>query len=112
LREDFLQQNAFDDVDTMTSTSKMYLMLKAMLSFHAEAIATLAANTELEAEQVLAIDIRSQIARLKDTPEDQIASIEELIKSIPEQFAALRSTAPAADIIGVGAIVNGLEGKQ
>ena len=114
LREDFLQQNAFDDIDTSTSTRKMYLMLKAMLSFHTEAINTLKANTDLEAEQVLSVPIRQQIARLKDTPEDSIQSIKELIDSIPDQFAAMRSTTPstATDTLGVGVMVNGLQEQQ
>ena len=36
LREDYLQQNAFDDVDTFTSREKQYQMLKTIVLFHEE----------------------------------------------------------------------------
>ena len=37
LREDFLQQNAFDDVDTFSSREKQYRMLELILTFEKEA---------------------------------------------------------------------------
>ena len=37
LREDFLQQNAFDDVDTFTSREKQYRMLDLILTFEEQA---------------------------------------------------------------------------
>lgn len=39
LREDFLQQNAFDDIDTYCPPVKQYNMLKTILLFHKEALA-------------------------------------------------------------------------
>lgn len=37
LREDYLQQNAFDDVDTFTSRTKQAKMLQLILTFGEEA---------------------------------------------------------------------------
>lgn len=84
LREDFLQQNAFDDIDSATSTKKMYLMLKAMLTFHREATTAVKNNSELEAEDIIAMPVRDQIARLKETPEDKRDEISTLIDSLPD----------------------------
>lgn len=110
LREDYLQQNAFDDVDTVTSTKKMYLMLKAMLTFHHEAVKTVKAQTELEAEQVLSLEIRDKIARLKDTPEDQISTIEEIIKELPNIFRQFDASAQE-EKMGINTLLTGLEEK-
>ena len=38
IREDFLQQNAFDDVDTYTSRNKQYEMLFTILNFEDQAV--------------------------------------------------------------------------
>lgn len=110
IREDYLQQNAFDDVDTVTSTTKMYLMLKAMLTYHKEAVAMVNKHADIEAEQVLALEVRDTIARLKETPEDQISSIEDIIRELPQQFQSIVSDDDVPKM-GVHTMVTGLEEK-
>jgi V/A-type H+-transporting ATPase subunit A len=70
IREDLLQQNAFDEIDTYTSMHKQFLMLKGI---------TLIGQKEVEAiergvptSQMSNIDAKAKMARMKLTPEDQI----------------------------------------
>ena len=67
LREDYLQQSAYDDVDTYTSIGKQYRMLKAILSF---------ADQEQEAigkgatvQEVAKLPVRQKLSRMKWIPE-------------------------------------------
>ena len=68
IREAFLQQNAFHDVDTFTPLGKQYLMLDAILQFHHGALAKLEEGVALD--ELLALPVRERIARMKFTPQD------------------------------------------
>ena len=68
IREGFLQQNAFHDIDTFTPLVKQYLMLDAILQFHHQALARLEQGTALD--ELLALPVRERIARMKFTPQD------------------------------------------
>jgi V/A-type H+-transporting ATPase subunit A len=69
LREDYLQQFAFDDVDAFCPPMKQYLMLKAILTFYAAATAALARGVSLR--QILEMPFRDRIAIMKTTPHEQ-----------------------------------------
>ena len=68
IREGFLQQNAFHDVDTFTPLIKQYLMLEAILQFHKQALAKLQQGAALD--ELLALPVRERIARMKFTPQE------------------------------------------
>ncbi len=68
IREGFLQQNAFHDVDTFTPLIKQYLMLDAILQFHKQALAKLQQGAALD--ELLALPVRERIARMKFTPQE------------------------------------------
>ena len=68
IREAFLQQNAFHEVDTFTPLGKQYLMLDAILQFHHGALAKL--EQEVALDELLALPVRERIARMKFTPQD------------------------------------------
>ena len=72
VREDYLQQNAFDDADTYTSLPKQFGMLKAVLNFYYRAKDALAAGADIDA--LIALPVREKIARAKMIPEDQVAA--------------------------------------
>lgn len=82
IREDFLQQNAYDEIDTYTSVNKMYWMLKAIFTFHATAIARIEADPDIKLETIIAHPLKERIAKLKMTPETKLIEIEQLIKEI------------------------------
>lgn len=80
LREDYLQQNAFHEVDTYASLDKQYKMLKLVLQFLREAQKALDAGVYLN--KVLDLPIRDKIARSKYIPEAEIAKIDDISKEL------------------------------
>ena len=70
IREDYLQQNAFDGVDTYTSLPKQYEMLKMVLHFYYEAQTALAAGVPVE--KIFALPVREKIARMKYVEEKDV----------------------------------------
>lgn len=107
LREDYLQQNAFDEVDAFASTRKMYLMLKAMLTFHTEALEFAQANTQIEITDILDLPIRESISQLKNIPESDIESIVTLIDSVAPTIKNLKENNQDSDF-GINKVINGI----
>jgi V/A-type H+-transporting ATPase subunit A len=67
IREDFLHQNAFHNVDTFTSMNKQYEMLKTVLHFHKQALTAIDAG--VETADIFKLPVREEIARAKYIPE-------------------------------------------
>lgn len=87
LREDFLHQNSFDDIDTYTSLQKQYYMLSLIMNFYRESIKALERKAAFE--QILTLPVRERIARMKFVPEDQAADrYDDLITRVRDQIAA------------------------
>lgn len=82
IREDFLQQNAYDEIDTYTSLKKMYWMLKTILRFHDAALKKVKEDAEIKIESLTAHPLKDRIAKMKITPEDKLGEIEALIGEI------------------------------
>ena len=76
IREDYLQQNGFHEIDTYTSLDKQYKMLKLVLLFRHEAERALDAGVYLD--KVLALEVRDKIARSKYIHEDDIAKMDDI----------------------------------
>lgn len=70
IREDFLNQNSFDEVDTYSSLRKQYLMMRLVMSFYEKA--KLALEKGANVENLIAMPSREPIGRFKYTPEDKI----------------------------------------
>lgn len=70
IREDFLNQNSFDEVDTYSSLRKQYLMMRLVMSFYEKARAALEKGANVE--DLIAMPSREPIGRFKYTPEDKI----------------------------------------
>lgn len=83
IREDFLHQSAFNELDSYTSPSKQYLLLKAILAFHAAGKGAIADGVPLEA--LMKLSIRSEVGRAKYIPEQEIVKIAEMEKITWEQ---------------------------
>ncbi|MCH3915225.1 MAG: V-type ATP synthase subunit A [Acidaminococcaceae bacterium] len=77
IREDYLHQNSFDDVDTYTSLNKQYNMLKLIITWYDKALAALGQHVQLD--KLIDMPIREHIGRAKYIPE----------KEEKEKFAAL-----------------------
>ncbi len=81
VREDFLIQNAFDEVDTFSSLKKQYLMLKAIFAFERKARELIERGLKLKEIEGLE-RLKEKIARLKYLPEENLNELEEVIKEI------------------------------
>jgi V/A-type H+-transporting ATPase subunit A len=80
IREDFLHQNAFHEVDTYTSVVKQYRMLKLIIDFYRKAEQVLKENKTLK--DILQLPARQKIARAKYIPEEKLEEFDEIEKMI------------------------------
>ncbi|MBL1226966.1 V-type ATP synthase subunit A [Enterococcus sp. BWR-S5] len=82
LREDYLQQNAFDDVDTFTSRDKQFKMMNLILTFFEEGKKALDLNAYFSEIINGTAEIRDKIARSKYVPEEEISRLDDLAEEI------------------------------
>ncbi|MHC1593450.1 MAG: V-type ATP synthase subunit A [Methermicoccaceae archaeon] len=89
LREDFLQQSAYHEVDTYSSLKKQHYMLKTILKFHQHSMDALYMGVSFE--KVSSMHVMGEIARMKEIPEDIMESkIEEINEHMNREFEALQ----------------------
>ncbi len=87
IREDYLHQNAFDDIDTYTSLNKQYRMLRLILAYQTRGLAALEAGATLSS--VLELPVREAIGRAKLIPEDGLSRFDQVEAELTAQIAAL-----------------------
>ncbi len=87
IREDYLHQNAFDDVDTYTSLKKQLLMLKLIYEFHTRASEAVASFASLN--EILACSFKEKIGRAKFIPESNLSEFDEILKLMNTELKAL-----------------------
>ena len=87
IREDFLHQNAFDEIDTYTSATKEYQLLKIILDLHHLCEELLEKVVAFRGIQNLAV--REEIARAKFIPEDQMAEFDAIRAHMASESEAL-----------------------
>jgi V/A-type H+-transporting ATPase subunit A len=80
LREDFLQQNAFHEIDTYCAPAKQYGMLKTIVMFQEHATAALERGAA--SNDIIALSVKEDIGRMKYIPE---AEFEAEIKAIQDK---------------------------
>ncbi|ARP49744.1 MULTISPECIES: V-type ATP synthase subunit A [Caproicibacterium] len=68
IREDYLQQNAFHEVDTYASLHKQYLMMQMVLSYYK--LSKQALEQGASVDKLVSMPVREKIGRFKYTPED------------------------------------------
>ncbi|MFR1708469.1 MAG: V-type ATP synthase subunit A [Clostridium sp.] len=95
LREDYLQQNAFHEVDTYASLNKQHKMLKLILLFRREAERALEAGVYLN--NILNLPIRDKIARSKYIAEDNIDTINNIADELISEINRLISEGGVLD---------------
>ncbi len=87
IREDYLHQNAFHEVDTYTSLNKQYRMMRLILGFYHEATAALQRDVELK--DLLNLPVREQIGRSKYIEEAHLDRFDEIERNIKKQINEL-----------------------
>ena len=96
IREDYLQQNAFHEVDTYASLDKQYKMLNLILSFKVEAERALEAGVYLN--KILALDeVRDRIARSKYIHEEELNKIDQISIDLKAEIDKLISEGGVLD---------------
>ena len=72
IREDFLHQNSFDDVDTYTSIRKQFRMMQLVYAYYDEGTKALAAGAKID--DLVKLPVREDIGRFKYTVEKDVES--------------------------------------
>jgi V/A-type H+-transporting ATPase subunit A len=91
LREDFLQQSAYHEIDRFCPLPKAYWMLRAIMAFHHRTTAALEAGTSLE--RITALPVVADIARMKELPvEGAVDRLQALIQRIEAEFTGLKAS--------------------
>ena len=87
LREDYLQQIAFDKVDTFSSIDKQYGMLKTILYFHDQAtqiVEILPPDTDIN--EMFLVPVKKQIVVMKTEKTETKAYFEQIMSQIKKEL--------------------------
>ena len=96
IREDYLHQNAFDEVDTYTSPQKQFAMLKLILRFGE--LGQQALDKGAEINDIASLPVREQIGRAKYVPEGEFeAALPKIHKQLEEQMSSISLQGGLAD---------------
>ena len=88
VREDVLQQNAFEDGDSYTSLDKQYRLIKLILSFYKKSGDALKRGADIE--KIAELPVRERIGRAKSVaPEKYVSEFEDIDREISAELAAL-----------------------
>ena len=87
VREDYLHQNAFHEIDTFTSMHKQFLMLKLIYEFNR--LASEAVESYADLDDVLACSCKEMIGRAKYIAEEDIAQFDEIFKTMTAEIKAV-----------------------
>lgn len=89
IREDYLHQNAFHEIDTYTSMTKQYKMLKLIIDCYRLSLAALDNFADLD--DILRIEAREKIGRSKYIPEERIAEFDDIAAAMKTQLSSLKA---------------------
>ena len=89
IREDYLHQDAFHEVDTYASLTKQCTMLKTILEAHD--LANKAIEEDVEVDDILELPEREAISRSKYIEESNLAKFDELAKQMASEIESLIS---------------------
>jgi len=85
IREDFLHQNAFHEIDTYTSLIKQYRMLKLVLEFYTLSREKL--KEGMDFDRIIKLPVREKISRLKYITEDKLQEFDQVQKELEDSYA-------------------------
>lgn len=87
IREDYLHQNAFHEVDTYTSIKKQMLMLKLICDFYN--LSEEAIKSYVSLNDILACPFKDKIGRAKYIPEENLEEFDSIFAEMSAQIKAL-----------------------
>ena len=83
IREDFLHQNSFHEVDTYTSLKKQHMMMQLVNAFYERSVQALSEGASLQ--KLISMPVREQIGRFKYVTED---ALDEEFAKVDENLSA------------------------
>jgi V/A-type H+-transporting ATPase subunit A len=90
IREDYLQQDAFNEVDTYATLEKQFRMLKIILAFYYKAHEAVKKGVEIK--ELFSMPVREKIGRLKYVPQTEMnATFDQVERDLSSQIEALTS---------------------
>ncbi len=90
IREDYLHQDAFHEVDTYTSLTKQHYMLRLVLAYYDLGMKAL--ETGADIDELSALSVRERIGRIKYVMEDEVgAEYESILTQMKEEMSALKT---------------------
>lgn len=85
IREDFLHQDAFHEIDTFSSLKKQYMMMDLVLSYYDKSMEALEEGASLNS--IIGLPVREEIGRFKYTPESELKSkFDEVTKELDKEI--------------------------
>ena len=88
IKNGFLQQNAFDDIDVYSVPEKQILILQLMMSFYKKSLSLIKQGAPLL--KLTALSIREEIVRIKTSiPNDKTDDIRDIEKRMDDEFASI-----------------------
>ncbi|MBR0444438.1 MAG: V-type ATP synthase subunit A [Clostridia bacterium] len=88
IREDYLHQNAFHEVDTYTSPKKQYMMLKSILMNYDKSLEAL--DQDAPFSKLISLPVHERIGRLKYVPEAEVQqAYDEIVSELNAQIGEL-----------------------
>ena len=87
IREDYLHQNAFHEIDTYASLKKQYNMMKLILT--ADELSREALDKGADLDELLALPSREKIGRSKYVSEDEMGSFTTIMSDLKSEIASL-----------------------
>ena len=90
IREDFLHQNSFDEVDTYTPLAKQLLMMQLILAWYDGSADALGEGAGVD--DLVSMEVREQIGRFKYTAEDRLeGAYEAVVDELTSELSTLTS---------------------
>ncbi|HIU82508.1 MAG TPA: V-type ATP synthase subunit A [Candidatus Faecicola pullistercoris] len=87
IREDYLHQNAFHEVDTYASLTKQFKMMQLILLNYRLCNEALDKNVDIE--DILQLEVKDKIGRAKYISEDELDKFDEITADLKEEMIAL-----------------------
>jgi len=88
IREDYLQQSAFHEVDAFATMAKQHRMLKNIMRFYERAMG--AVDMGIQLKTISSMKVMEKIGRMKEIPEDKMKDIEAIYREIDTEFDSLK----------------------
>ena len=89
IREDFLHQNSFQEVDTYTPLHKQFLMMELVIAFYEQSAEALRQGATIK--HILSMDVREKIGRFKYVlPENVDTEFENIQKSLAQELESIK----------------------